>query len=311
MPVISRRKATIVFIIGPTAIGKTRLSIKLAKRIAGRIISADSMQIYKGMGTLSQAPNRSEQRAVTHDLVGLLSPAREYSVADFINKAGRIIDSLIKSKTMPIVVGGSGLYVKALVDGLFPSPQADMRFRKKMQKFISIYGSRKLHEKLSKIDPEAALKIHPNDARRIIRALEVHHSTGRTMTELKSLTKGIGNRYRIEIFGLTAPREEIYSAIDSRVDRMLEDGVIEEVKKLKKKKLSKTAKAVLGYKEICGYLDGEYDLETARDLMKRNTRRFAKRQLTWFRADNRIRWFDVSRMDEETVIRNIIKNCKG
>lgn len=307
MPVKSQCKAVVVFIVGPTAIGKTRLSIKLAARVRGQIISADSMQVYKGMETLSQAPDRSEQRAIRHYLIGDLSPAKEYSVADFRNKAGRIVDYLIKNKTTPIVVGGSGLYVRALIDGLFPSPEADMRFRKKMQVFIARYGSKKLHEKLSKIDPVSAGRIHPNDVRRIIRALEIHHSTGRTMTDLKSETRGLEDKYIIRMFGLTAPRERIYSAIDARVDSMFEEGALGEVKRLKKKKLSKTANAVLGYKEICGYINGEYDLETAKDLMKKNTRRFAKRQFTWFRADKRIRWFDVTKMSDENIIKEIGK----
>lgn len=307
MPVRSKRKGAVIFIVGPTAIGKTRLSIKLAKRIAGRIISADSMQVYKGMENLSQAPTRDERRAITHHLIGILDPAKEYSVADFRSKACRIIGSLVRSKTTPIVVGGSGLYVRALIDGLFPSPQADMKFRKKMQTFIARYGSGKLHTELSKIDPDAALKIHPNDARRIIRALEIHHTTGRTMTELKDRTRGLKDKYTIKMFGLEAPRQEIYSVIDSRVDNMFEEGVIGEVKRLKKKKLSMTANAVLGYKEICGYLDGEYDLGSAKDLLKRNTRRFAKRQLTWFRADKRIRWFDVTGMSDEKIIKEIRK----
>jgi tRNA dimethylallyltransferase len=311
MPVKKPRRPVIVFIIGPTAIGKTRLSIKLAGRIRGQIISADSMQVYKGMDILSQAPHVSQKKAVRHHLAGVLSPEKEYSAADFRQKAALIIDSLFKRKIRPIVVGGSGLYVKALVDGLFPSPPADPKFRKKMQVFISKYGPRRLHRKLSGIDPEAAAAVHPNDARRVIRALEIHRSTGRTMTELKKDTKGLKDIYRIKIFGLTRPRDGIYSDIESRIDGMFEDGAIDEVKRLRRKNLSKTAKAVLGFKEIAGYLDGKYDLETAKAMMKKNTRHFARRQLSWFRADRRIRWFDVSKMGEEGIIREIKRVYKG
>ena len=297
----------IIFIIGPTAIGKTRLSIRLAKRIHGQVISADSMQVYKGIDILSQAPDASERRAIKHYLTLTLSPEKEYSAADFRQKAAPLIASLIKRKITPIVVGGSGLYVKALADGLFPSPQADLKFRKKMRGFIARYGSAKLHERLSGIDRCAAAGIHPNDSRRIIRALEIHESTGRTMTELKSQTRGLKDIYRIKIFGLTRPREEVYSAIESRIDRMFGGAVLNEVKRLKKRRLSKTAKAVLGFKEIAGYLNGEYGLEAAKALMKKNTRHFAKRQFAWFRADKRIRWFDVGKMSAESIINKIAK----
>ncbi len=304
-PLSKASPSLVVFIVGPTATGKTRLSIRLAGRLGGEIISCDSMQAYKAMPILSQAPSAAERNKVRHHLVGFRDPRREYSVAVFIKSAASLIASIIKRKKVPIVVGGSGLYMKALVDGLFPSPKADMKFRRAMQAFVSRYGSKRLHAKLAKIDPETALTIHPNDVRRIIRALEVHRSTGRTMTELKAKTKGLKDRYDIKIFALAMPREALYAAIDARVDRMFAGGLLREVKKLKKKKLSKTAKAVLGFKEISGYIDGEYDLAAAKELVKMNTRRFAKRQLTWFGSDHRIRWFDVSKTGEADIIKKI------
>ena len=300
---------TVIFIVGPTAIGKTRLSIKLAKLIGGEIISADSMQVYKGMRILSQAPKLSEKTMARHHLVGVLDPGKEYSAASFRKKAAEIIKSVLTHKRIPIVAGGSGLYIKALIDGLFPSPEADPKFRSKMRRFAARYGSTALHERLLKIDPGSAGAIHPNDARRIIRALEIYHSTGRTMSDLKRDTKGLAEVYEIKIFGLTKPREDIYSNIDLRVDRMFKEGVLAKVKKLKKKRLSKTAKAVLGLKEISEYLDGKRDLDTAKYLIKRNTRRFAKRQLTWFRADKRIKWFDLSKVDEDEVVARIAKEA--
>lgn len=310
MPAGSARKKTVVFIVGPTAIGKTRLAIKLSKRIKGEIISADSMQVYKYMRILSQAPDASDRKAVRHHLVGLLDPRKEYNVSAFSGRASEIIDSLSRRNILPVVVGGSGLYIKALADGLFPSEAADLKFRDKMYALVSRYGSARLHKKLSSIDPEAALFIHPNDARRIIRALEIYHSTGRTMTELKKNTRGLKDTYDIRFFGLTRPREEIYSNIEKRVDRMFDEGVIREVKKLSGKRLSRTAKAVLGYKEITGYLKGKCGLEAAKDEMKVNTRHFAKRQLSWFRPDKRIRWFDVSRMSEKKIIDRITKEIR-
>ena len=304
------RKDTVIFIVGPTAVGKTRLSIKLANRIDGEIISCDSMQIYRGMEILSQAPTNLERNTVRHHLVAELSPAREYNAAVFRSKARNLIDDIIKRKKNPIVVGGSGLYMKALVDGLFPSPKADLNFRSRMQGFIAIHGARALYKKLSKIDPHAAKKIHPNDARRIIRALELYNATGKTMTRLKRSTKGLKDVYRIKIFGLISPREEIYDDINSRVEQMFADGAIDEVKRLRKRRLSKTSKALLGLKEIDGYLRGDYDLEAAKSLIRRNTRRFAKRQLTWFRHDKRVKWFDVSRLDDRAIINKIVRETE-
>lgn len=303
-------KKAVIFIVGPTAIGKTEFALKLARRVQGEIISCDSMQIYKGMDILSQSPGPAETKKVHYRMVRFLSPTREFDAASFRNKAAGLIDDIIKRKKVPIVVGGSGLYVKGFIDGLFPSPKIDLKFREDLYDYASRCGSSRLHKKLEKIDGKSANLIHPNNVRRIVRALEIWRSTGKTMTELKSRTKGIADKYRIKMFGLTAAREEIYSNINNRVDNMFAAGVINEVKKLSKKSLSRTAKAVIGFKETIGYLKGGYDLETAKELMKRNTRRFAKRQLTWFRADSRIKWFDVGRMDSGRIIKSIAKEVE-
>ncbi|MCX5678019.1 MAG: tRNA (adenosine(37)-N6)-dimethylallyltransferase MiaA [Candidatus Omnitrophica bacterium] len=299
-----------MFIVGPTAIGKTRLAVVLAKKIHGEIISCDSMQVYRGMRILSQSPSKKERALVKHHLVGILDPKKEYSAAVFIKRAMPLIEAIINRKRIPIVAGGSGLYVKALVDGLFLSPEADMKFRKRMQAFVSRHGSKKLHERLAKIDSISSGKIHPNDVRRIIRALEIFESTGRTMTELKSTTRGLKDLYDIRIFGLIAPREKIYSRIDSRVDEMFAFGAVVEAKRLARKRMSKTAREVLGFKEIADYLDGEYDLEYAKGLVKMNTRRFAKRQLTWFRPDKRIKWYDITRNTGAKIVNKIMKEVR-
>lgn len=298
---------TVLFIVGPTAIGKTGLAVSLAKKIHGEIISCDSMQVYKGMEILSQAPSKRDMRLARHHLVGILDTKREYSAASFIRRATPIIDAIIKRKKAPIVAGGSGLYMKALIDGLFITPDADPGFRKRMQAFAGRYGSKKLHDRLSKVDPDSAGRIHVNDIRRTIRALEILKLTGRTMTELKSTTKGLKDRYEIKIFGLKAPRAEIYSRIDSRVDRMFARGAVAEAGRLSGKRMSKTSGAALGLKEISGYINGEYGLEKAKDMLKMNTRRFAKRQLTWFRAERRIKWCDVTRNARANIINRIIR----
>lgn len=300
-----RRFVRIVFIVGPTATGKTALAVKLAAKIGGDIVSADSMQAYKGMEIVSQAPTASERRRARHHLTGYIDPRKESNVASFRRSATRAIRSIIKRKKIPIVVGGSGLYVKALVDGLFPSPAADVEFRKKMQ------GRPGLYKMLSKIDPVSASRIHPNDERRIIRALEIHHATGKTMTELASETRGLKDEYDISIFGLNMARGKLYGAIERRVERMFKAGAVDEVRRLSKKRLSKTAAAVLGLKEIKGFLNGEYGIEEARELLKKNTRHFAKRQLAWFRADKRIKWFDVSRVDNKEIVKKIYKSLSS
>lgn len=283
-------RKTVLFIVGPTAIGKTALALKLARKIGAEIISSDSMQVYRGMDILSQSPKLSETKKVRCHLIRFLSPAKEYSAGSFRKRAASLIDDIIERKNLPIIVGGTGLYVKGLIDGLFPAPKADLKFRLQMYDYASRYGNRRLHKKLEKIDPLSADAVHPNNVRRVVRALEICHSTGRTMTELKRDTKGIADKYNIKIFGLKAPREEIYSNINARAEKMFASGVVDEVKKLSGYNLSKTAKAVLGFKEIMGFLKNEYSLDEAKELMKRNTRRFAKRQLTWFRADKRIKW---------------------
>jgi tRNA dimethylallyltransferase len=293
--------------LGPTAIGKTSLAVKLAKKIKGEIISCDSMQVYRGVNILSQAPSPKDTGSVPHHLVRSVSPLDEFSAAQFAKRARTLIKDIIRRGKVPIVAGGSGLYAKALIDGLFPSPEARPVFRKKMCALAARYGSAYIYEKLRKIDKDAARLIHKNDARRIIRALEIWHTTGKTMTELKKNTRGISATYDLKIFGLTADRETIYSNINDRVENMLKAGALREVKRLYKKDLSKTARLMIGLRELTGFLNGEYDLEAAAELMKRNTRRFAKRQLTWFKADKRIKWLDVSSLRADKVSEAILK----
>lgn len=305
MPASKRKQ--VIFIIGPTAVGKTAFAAKLARHVGAEIVSADSMQVYKGMDIISQAPTPKERKGVKHHLIGVSDPKREYSAAIFARSAARAIAGIIRRGKVPIVAGGSGLYVKALIDGLFPSPEADEKFRKRMYRFVSRRGSHGLYERLAGIDPDSARLIHPNDARRIIRALEIYEQTGKTMTELKAMTRGLKDRYDIRIFGINAPRDVVYKNINKRVERMLASGAVDEVRRLKKRKLSRTAMAALGYKEIARYIDGECGLAAAEEELKKNTRNFAKRQLTWFRADKRIRWFDASRMTHAEMIRKIME----
>ena len=301
--------ARLIFIVGPTAIGKTRLAIRLAAKINGEIVSCDSMQVYRGMRILSQAPSTKERFGIRHHLVGVIPPSTEYNVADFRREAESAIRLILKRGKTPILVGGSGLYVKALVDGLFSSPGEDSYFRKKMSDFAERYGRKRLHKRLLRIDPASAENIHPNDLRRVIRALEINHLTGKTMTQLKPATFGLKDVYDIKIFGLTrSDRGRIYSDIENRIDEMASEGVLGEVRRLMSKRLSKTAAKALGFEELSDHIKKELPLAEAIARVKIKTRRFAKRQLSWFRADPRIEWFDLDKTAENNIIRMITRD---
>lgn len=287
------KKETVIFIVGPTAVGKTAFAIELAKRIKGEIISSDSMQAYRSMDIISQKPTKRERKIIPQYLIDILSPKEEYSAAEFTKRAGLLIDDIIKRKRRPIVVGGSGLYTKTLIDGLFFSPEKDGAFRKDLESKAEEGGSKFLHAELEKVDPEAASKIHPNDLRRIIRALEVFHLTGTPISEHKKKTRGIKDRFNIRIYGLIRERSVIYERIEDRVERMFEAGLVKEVKRIKRCAPSITAEASLGYKEVLGFLDKRYSAQEAMELLKKKTRHFAKKQLTWFRPDKRIRWINL------------------
>ncbi len=279
---------TVFFLVGPTASGKTKLSLRLAKKLNAEIISCDSICVYKGMDILTSKPSRFDRKKIKHHLIDIVSPSKEFSVAEYRDLALDAIDDILKRRKTPLFVGGSGLYVKAIVDGLFSSKKKDVRFRKKQEQLVKKYGKMYLYNKLKRIDDVAAEKIHPNNVRRVIRALEIYHTEGKRPSDLRRRTNPL--KYRVKIFGLEVDRGELYRNINSRVDSMFKQGIVREAKSLSKRKLSLTAKAALGYKEVLGYLKEKYSLEEAKELLKKNTRRFAKRQLTWFRADKRIQW---------------------
>lgn len=274
-----------IFIVGPTAVGKTEYALKLAKKINGEIISADSMQAYKGMDIGTSKPTKAQRRIVYHHLIDILKPDEEYNAAMFKEKAERAIEDIIKRNKRPIVVGGSGLYIKALIDGIFEGPSADWKLRARLERKAQRYGNQFLYKKLKELDPRSAIKIAPQNLRRIIRALEVIEKTKKTFSQLKLKAKGIADKYKIKIIKLESPRKKLYKKIDERADEMFEDGLVKEVKRVLKRyqPLSRTASQALGYREVIGYLNGSYNLDEAIRLTKRNTRHFAKRQITWFK----------------------------
>lgn len=306
-----KKQEKVVFIVGPTCVGKTGLAISLAKKINGEIISSDSMQAYRKMDVISQKPTKKERRAIQHHLVGFLDPSEEYSAAEFINKATSLIKRILAKRKIPIVVGGSGLYVKALIDGLFPAPKKDARLRKTLEADAEKNGAIVLYEELKRVDPETASKIHPNDLRRIIRALEIYRLTGVNVSDHKKSTVGIKSLFAIEMFGLTMAKKTLHGRIEERTDKMFSDGIVEEVRALRKASPSITAKAALGYKEVEGYLDGSYSLEEAIELLKKSTMRLTKKQMTWFRADKRIKWIDLDKATENKVLEFIEREVKA
>ena len=290
-------KSQVICLVGPTASGKTELAIELAQRINAEIISADSMQVYRGMDILSAKPTKAQRKLIPHHLIDILNPEEEYSAAIFAGLAGQHIKEILQRGNVPLIVGGTGLYVRALVHGLFEEKGKDEKLRQELQQRADAEGNDSLFKELKKVDPETALTIDPHNDRRLIRALEVFYVNHVPLSELKKQAKGIAAQYEVKMFGISRERDELYARIDKRVEQMFSQGIVEEVKKLIALPLSKTALQALGIKQIQGYLKGAYSLEESQDLLKRDTRHFAKRQMTWFGNKEKVQWISVTSHD--------------
>jgi len=291
---VSRGVKELFFLLGPTAVGKTEVACGVAESLGGEVISCDSMQVYRFMDVGTAKPSKKVRLRVPHHLLDVVSPDEEFTVSDFRRRALKAIGEIHKRDKIPIVAGGSGLYYKSLIDGLFPAPGRDKKLRQELSEEAEEKGSSFLHKRLKRVDPQAASKIHPNDLRRIIRALEVYTLTGKPISELKKKTAGIAAQYNIKIIGLTMPRPLLYERIDKRVERMFTKGLVAEVKRLAKAHLiGPTAAQSLGYKEVLAYLNGQCNKEETVSILKKNTRHFARRQLTWFRNDKRVKWIEI------------------
>lgn len=298
-------KKPVVFLVGPTATGKSEIAVKLARKIKAEIISCDSMQVYKEMDIGTSKPSTALRQKVPHYLIDEVSPNKEFNVAIFRNKVNSLIKKIHKKGKIPLLVGGSGLYMKVLLDGIFEEDEDDKAIRKTLLEEAKDKPNDYLYKKLKKIDSQTATLLHPNDRRRIIRALEVYYKLGMPISVAKKRIEGIYRKYKVLIFGLMRKRDKLYERINKRVDIMFKKGLLSEVKKLVKKyNLSKTAKCALGYKEVLGFLNGEYKLDEAKRLTKRNTRRFAKRQIAWFKKESRIEWFMITDKDRDLAIVN-------
>ncbi|MCK4851845.1 MAG: tRNA (adenosine(37)-N6)-dimethylallyltransferase MiaA [Candidatus Omnitrophica bacterium] len=288
-------KRMILFIVGPTSSGKTAVAVEAARKINGEIISCDSMQVYRDMDVITGTPGEDIMRSVPHYLIKCVPPEEEYNAARFAKEAGALIDDIVSRGRMPVITGGTGLYMKALIDGIFPASSRDEDLRGELKKEAAEKGAAYLYERLKKADPVTARALHPNDVRRVIRALEVYELTGETIHDQKKGTRGIGPAYDCRIFGMELARSLLYERINRAVDRMFDKGLVEEVGRLRQRRLSSTAEKALGVKEISSYLEGTAGRAQAGDELKKNTRRYAKRQLTWFRADERVEWLDAGR----------------
>lgn len=289
------QKPKVIVIAGPTASGKTALSIALAKKINGEIISADSMQIYKYMDIGTAKPTKEEMSGIKHYLLDFVSPDERYSVADFKKNAENAIEEILKKGKTPIVVGGTGLYIDSLIYGIeYPDIKFDEDYRNSLEKIASLEGGlESLYEKAIKIDSNAVLKISRNDKKRIMRILEIYHATGKTKTELEIESRKNEVKYDYRVFVINMDREKLYERINKRVDIMIENGLIDEVKSiLKRFDNFPTAMQGLGYKEVVDYLYGRYTKNEMIEKLKMETRRYAKRQLTWFRKDKSFTWID-------------------
>lgn len=286
----------LLVIIGPTAVGKTALGIELAKKFDGEIISGDSMQIYRGMDIGTAKPTVEEMAGIPHHMIDILNPDQDFSVAKFQEMVANLISEIVQRGRLPILVGGTGLYVGSVMDHYdFSKVAEDQDFRQSMEQLALTLEPGQLHRQLAQVDPEAACKLHPNDTRRVIRALEVYHVSGVPISKHQYLHSQRTPKYNLFIAGLTMDRGRLYNRINQRVDKMVAEGLLREVQTLLDQGYSPGSQALkgLGYKELIAYLRGEYDLEEALRLLKRDTRHFAKRQLTWFRRDQRINWYDV------------------
>lgn len=306
-----KNKPFILAVAGPTASGKTSLGVELAKEYNGEVISADSMQIYKGMDIASAKPAEEEMQGIPHHLIDFLDRGTVFSAADYVKLANEKIREVLGRGKLPIIVGGTGLYISSLLDNVkFSEGGSDESYRAELYDFAAKNGNEALHARLAEIDLEAAESIHPNNLVRVIRALEVYHVTGRTFSELKSESRLEESPYDSMIIGLDyADRQVLYNRINLRVDEMVGNGLIEEARELWQESGMKTAANAIGFKELIPYFENTMSLEECIDKIKQETRRYAKRQLTWFRKNERINWIILGEFDKKYEILEKSKKC--
>ncbi len=291
-----------IVILGPTAVGKTSLSIKLAKALDTEIISADSAQVYKGMDIGTAKVDEVEAEGIYHHMIDIVEPIKKYNVGEYQREVNKILENFEKDGKTPILVGGTGLYINSVTNGLAELPESDPKLREELDK----KSAEELYSELEKIDPQAARDIHPNNKRRVARAVEVFHLTGEPFSIVSKRNIKRNNFEFIKI-GLERDREHLYSRINLRVDLMMEGGLLEEVKELYTIYGEDLRRInIIGYSELIDYFKGEISLEEATEQIKQNSRRYAKRQFTWFKNDPDVIWFDVEKKSEEEILDSIL-----
>lgn len=301
-------KIPIIVIVGPTASGKTALSVAIAKKYGGEIISADSMQIYRDMHIASAAPDEEEKEGITHHLFEFLGRDESYSVAEYVKDASNVIREIYGRGKLPVIVGGTGLYINSLIDNVhFTEEETDPTLRASLEREYDTVGGEEMIKKLSAFDPKTAEKLHPNNKKRIIRAFEVYMQTGLTITEQNAVSKLEESPFEPCVIGLkTEDRQYLYDRINLRVDIMLENGLLQEAEKAYKMRGSATSAQAIGHKEFFPYFNGEASLEETVETLKMETRRYAKRQLTWFSRDERINWINIDKTENALAEASII-----
>lgn len=295
----------LICICGPTASGKTALSVALAQQLHTEIISADSMQIYRGMDIGTAKPTMEERQWIPHHLLDICAPNEPFSVARYVELADAAAQDILSRGMTPIVVGGTGLYMDALIEcSTFSGDETDLTVRSKYQHMAETQGNLAVHERLTMVDPESAQRLHPNNLKRVIRALEVYEQTGMTIGEFNRQHKREAPKYTAVKIGVCpADRQTLYDRIDRRVDQMLSDGLLEETQRLLSKgKLTGTAAQAIGYKELLGFLQGKDSLHSCVELLKQRSRNYAKRQLTWLKRDDSIHWIYYNRAEDFSYV---------
>lgn len=303
---IKKNKA--IFIVGPTGVGKSRLAVDIAQQLNAEIISADSMQIYRHMDIGTAKVTEEEKINIKHYMLDIVEPDEPFSVEDFQKQAFELIDKINQKNKVPIIVGGTGLYINSLVYKLeFTMAKADWNLRKELEKLAEEKGAEYLHEELKKVDSISADRIEVNNVKRVIRALEIYKTTGKPMSYFNKDFREKNNDMDIYMIALNDDREVLYNRINKRVDEMIEDGLIDEVKHiLNEIGMDNQSLKAIGYKEVVGFLNGDYDYEEMIFKLKQNSRRYAKRQLSWFRRDDRINWYNLNEYKE---YKDLLNQC--
>jgi tRNA dimethylallyltransferase len=294
----------LVVLVGPTAVGKSEIGVRLAHALDTDLLTADSRQVYRGMDIATDKPTLEQRRGVSHRLIDLVDPHEPFNAGRYRELALEEIERLYSERRIPLVVGGTGLYVRALIHGLCDAPRADQAFRVSLLQEARMQGRHFLHGELRRVDPELAARLHPHDEVKIVRALEVHHLSGQPLSEVHRRHRLSEQPFSVLMIGLIRDRKDLYHRIDQRVDAMFGGGVIQETEQLLAMWYGRESGAMkgLGYRQIAGYLAGEYDQVEARRLLKRDTRHFAKRQLTWFRKESGLRWWSLDGQDSPEVV---------